>query len=284
MKTANIIVLAGQSNAVGVGHAKYLPEHFGEEKTAEYRRGYEKVKINFYSHNFKSNGFVPVKLGQAEKGRDTFGPEVGIAEYFAENHPGEELFIVKCAFGGMSLFQDFLSPSGGENYDPGAYADQYENILRAFSEGKPIRAGWCYNELVKIVRESISILTAEGYEPKIKGFCWMQGESDGDAMWCTEPYGQRYHALLSDFKAEFGPWIENTVFADGGISPKWGCWQQMNAIKEEYARTHENCVYIDTNAQGIVTSKEPHGNVDVYHYDSDCVIKLGRLFAEAVGL
>ena len=27
MKKANVIILSGQSNAVGVGHAEYLPDH-----------------------------------------------------------------------------------------------------------------------------------------------------------------------------------------------------------------------------------------------------------------
>ena len=284
MKKANIVVLAGQSNAVGVGHSKYLAEHFGEDKYHEYKDGYSAVKISFYSHNYKSGGFVPVTLGLAEKGRDTFGPEVGIAEYFTEKHPGEELFIVKCAFGGMSMFQDFLSPSGGETYDPEAYADQYEDIVKEFFAGKPIRAGWCYNELVRIMHESIDHLSSEGYEPKIKGFCWMQGESDAGAEWCLTPYIKHYDAMISDFNAEFASWLEDCIYVDAGISESWLFYKEMNRMKEDYAAASPNRRYIDTIAQGIITAKEPHGNVDIYHYDSDCVIKLGRLFAENAGL
>ena len=35
-KTAPVIILAGQSNAVGVGHIEYLPRHYSPEKIAEY--------------------------------------------------------------------------------------------------------------------------------------------------------------------------------------------------------------------------------------------------------
>ena len=36
MKKAKIIVLSGQSNAVGVGHTKYLNKSFTDEKIKEY--------------------------------------------------------------------------------------------------------------------------------------------------------------------------------------------------------------------------------------------------------
>ena len=47
MKKANVIILAGQSNAVGVGHVSYLPRHFSTEKVREYENGYERVLINY---------------------------------------------------------------------------------------------------------------------------------------------------------------------------------------------------------------------------------------------
>ena len=54
----------------------------------------------------------------------------------------------------------------------------------------------------------------------------------------------------------------------------------LNETKRKYAQEHENCVYIDTIAAGLTTEHEPHGEPDMYHYDSDCVIKLGYLFAD----
>lgn len=40
MNTAKIIVLAGQSNEVGVAHTKYLPRHFSSEKVEKCKAGY----------------------------------------------------------------------------------------------------------------------------------------------------------------------------------------------------------------------------------------------------
>jgi hypothetical protein len=76
--------------------------------------------------------------------------------------------------------------------------------------------------------------------------------------------------------------MEGCVFADGGISEIWPLWREMNAAKAAYAAAHDGCVYVDTVANGLVTQNEPVGAPDIYHYDSDCVIKLGWLFGEAL--
>ena len=47
MKKAKIIVLSGQSNAVGVGHTKYLKKSFSDEKIKEYYDGYEKLFFKY---------------------------------------------------------------------------------------------------------------------------------------------------------------------------------------------------------------------------------------------
>ena len=115
MKRADIIVLAGQSNAVGYSKVNCLPKHFSAERIQKWRDGYENVKINYFSHYKRSNGFVPTTLGCTMLEDETLGPEVGMAEALDEKYPGREFFIVKFAFGGMNLDHDFLSPSGEEN-------------------------------------------------------------------------------------------------------------------------------------------------------------------------
>lgn len=63
MKKATVIVLAGQSNAVGVGHVSCLPRHFSEEKIREYEVGYRRVQINYYSHDKKKQRLCPRQPG-----------------------------------------------------------------------------------------------------------------------------------------------------------------------------------------------------------------------------
>lgn len=278
MSTAKIIILAGQSNAVGVAHTKYLSRHFSEEKVEKFKEGFDGILMNYYSHDMKSEGFVKTTINCSEKGKDTFGPEVGIADYLSEKHPDEKIFIVKCAVGGTNIFHDWLSPSnkGEYNKESFGFGDTESEIYR--------KGGWHFNELVKILNESISILETQGYEPEICAFCWMQGESDAFETDTVEKYGERYENLLKDLNERFPKYMENCVYIDAGISEIWPYYREINQWKEKHAKNTPNSFYIDTIAEGLVTSKEPEPEVDIAHYDSDCTIKLGYLFAEKIKL
>ena len=281
MKKASVMILAGQSNAVGVGHVEYLPKHFTPEKISEFRAGYPRVPINYFSHDKCSGGFVPTGLNCAELTKDTLGPEVGMAEYLHSRYPEEEFFIIKCAVGGVSLWRDFLSPSCGDGYDPTAYATSPEEAVHAVNNGLPLPAGWCYNELVKITRESLEILRTRGYEPEIKGFCWMQGEADSFEPALVAEYGRRFTAMISDFTAAVAPCADGMTVVDAGISTVWPLYTEINEVKAGYASTHGG-VYLDTIGHGLTTAHEPEGAVDIYHYDSGSTVELGRMFARAV--
>ncbi len=272
MKKAKIIVLAGQSNAVGVGHVEYLPIHFDADTVAKFKSGYENVLINYFSHDKKSDGFVPTAVGCTEASKNTLGPEIGIAQTLTDKYPDEEFFIVKCAFGGTNLNHDWLPPSCGGDYDENARAEGENNR----------KAGWCCNELVAIINESIAELKIRQYLPEIIAFCWMQGESDADTLEHVAGYSARYEALLSDFTEKFGSYCKNCVFIDGGISEIWPLYREVNEVKKAIAEKADNRFYIDTINAGLVTNKEPEPEIDFAHYDSDCTVKLGNLFAERI--
>lgn len=266
MKEAKIIILAGQSNAVGVGHVKYLPNHFSETEIEKFYDGYPNILINYNSHDKQSNGFVKTTVNCIEVSKDTLGPEVGIADSLYKRYPGQEIFIVKCAFGGTTLYHDWLSPS--------CRTEKVKSSERG--------EGWCYDALIKILNESIAYLKEKGYSPEIKAFCWMQGESDSETLEQVAAYEDLYDRLLCEFKNAFGKYLKNCVYIDGGISEIWNCYKEMNSVKSEYAKKSEDRVFIDTIAHGLTTKNEPIEEPDIYHYDVDCTVKLGQLFAEHI--
>ena len=276
MKKAKVIILAGQSNAVGVGHVEYLERHFSTEKVKEFKNGYDGILINYYSHDMKSNGFVKTTVNCAEKTKDTFGPEVGIADLLSKKYPDEKIFIVKSAVGGTNLFHDWLSPSceGDYNKDSFGFGNEEDELYH--------KCGWCFNELVKVLDESISAIKNQGYEPEISAFCWMQGESDAFEPKIVENYGVRYENLIKDLNTIFGNYMKNCIYIDAGISEIWPLYREINAWKEKHAKETPNSFYIDTIGEGLTTSKEPEPEADIAHYDSDCTIKLGYLFAELI--
>lgn len=281
MRKAFILILAGQSNAVGVGHVAYLPRHFSPEKITEFEVGYPLVRINYFSHDKQSGGFVPTGLNCAELTKNTFGPEVGMAEYLHERYPEEEFFIIKCAVGGTCLWRDWISPSCGDGYDPTSFADQAESATYNIDHGLPMRPAWCYNELVKITSESLSTLKEWGYEPTVKGFCWMQGEADACDPAFVAEYERRFAAMIGDFTKTFAPYTRDMKVVDAAISEIWPQYREINAIKEHYAAANGG-IYLDTISHGLTTAHEPEGAVDIYHYDSGSVVALGRLFAASI--
>ena len=98
-KTANIILLNGQSNASGCAILDYLYKNSTNQEIEKYKNGYSNVFINYFNENgnTSSNGeFVKVKGGQGAN-LNMFGPELGIADYLAKNYPNEIFFIIKYA-------------------------------------------------------------------------------------------------------------------------------------------------------------------------------------------
>lgn len=276
MKQAKIIILAGQSNAVGVGFVKYLPKYFDAATVARLTGGFDNVKISYASHDIQSEGFVKTTVNCTEETKDTFGPELGMADYLSEVCPDETFFIVKCAFGGSNMFNGWRSPSSGVPYREELVAEPQKALVDPGYQFP----GWCYNALIKRLRLSLSELTSAGFEPKIVGFCWMQGEADS-APPHAEPYIDRYDCMLRDLKETFAPYFDECVFVDAGISEIWVDYEQMNNRKCAYAEANGH-KFVDTIAAGLTTRFEPEEAPDIYHYDAGSVMKLGRMFAEGV--
>ena len=266
----DVVLISGQSNAVGCSQHIYLADTMGEEKYEEYSKGYEGIQIAFdswtkdgfdtgiytyYSQNVsRKNNFVPVKLGQGN-GPHTFGPEVGIAEAMHEKY-ANKLFLIKYACGGSCLKDDWL----GKN--------------------SPM-----YPRFIEYVKLQMNHLVEKGYIPTIKAFCWMQGEGDSYGPDYYGVYQANLRQFVSDVRSDLKELAGNKdmPFIDAGISNAsvWPHPEKVNEAKVAFAAESENNYFIDTIAAGMHTNQEPTGSIDLCHYDSDSQILLGHLFAEA---
>ena len=116
-KPVDVIIISGQSNAVGCTHSSCITRSMGSTKNTTYMKGYPSIQIaydcwtkdegpRFYSQNkSKDNNFVKVMLGQGNS-EATFGPEIGIAEAMHEKY-GDKLFLIKYACGASNLKDDW---------------------------------------------------------------------------------------------------------------------------------------------------------------------------------
>ena len=264
-KPVDVVVISGQSNAVGCTHAKCITRSMGAEAYSTYMTGYNDIKIaydcwtkdegpRFYSQNkSKDETFVKVMLGQGN-GLGTFGPEIGIAEALHEKY-ADRLFLIKYACGASNLKDDWAQ------------------------KNSPM-----YPRLIEYVKKQMQNLVSMGYVPTIKAFCWMQGEGDS---W--DGYYQEYKDNLSGFAANIREDLKelsgnkDVPFIDAGISNSkdWQYYRQVNNAKQEFAKESENNIYIDTIAAGMHTNVEPFDTPDTCHYDTESEVLLGHLFADA---
>lgn len=259
-KEATVILLGGQSNASGCSLDEYLKKNVSAEKYAEYQNGYDNVYINFLSGMNMSQEFVKCATLQGEL-EGAFGPELGLAEKLHEMYPDRTFFIIKCAWGGTNLFEQWLSPSG---------------------KGK---TGDLYKQFTTYVETSVKYLISKNYNIKIEGMCWMQGESDCFSVEASEGYGDHLESFIKDIRKKFSRYAadDGIAFVDAYIADNPVFWVYCDAVnrgKAEVAALSPMNALVDTISAGLDCTKEPEGNPDIPHYDSLSEIKLGHLFAE----
>ena len=260
-KKATVILLGGQSNASGCSSDYYLQKNVSEEKYSEYKNGYDNVYINYYcTGTNESRGFVKCAAKQGEIG-GYFGPELGLAEKLHEMYPSEHFFIIKYAWGGSNLYDQWISPSG----------------KRA--------TGNLYKNFVYFVEQSMEYLAQKNYDVKISGMCWMQGESDALSVKNATDYKTNLVKFIKDLRKRFDLYaIDGEIaFVDALIAENPALWTYcdlLNDSKRAVAETSPMNALIDTNAAGLVCFEEPEEAPDTPHYDSLSQIKLGHLFAE----
>ncbi len=260
-KEARVILLGGQSNASGCSMDRYLKEKVSADKYSEYHNGYDNVYINYFATDTnESCGFVKCATLQGEAG-GFFGPELGLAEKLHETYPDDTFFIIKYAWGGSNLYDQWRSPS---------------------CRGK---TGSLYRCFVSFVETSMKHLVSKNYDVKIEGMCWMQGESDSFSVETATGYENNLSNFISDLRNEFSKYApsDGIAFVDAYIADNpmyWVYCDIVNYSKKLVADTSELNVVIDTVSCGLSCSQEPEDTPDLAHYDSLSEIKLGHLFAD----
>ncbi len=258
-----VIVLLGQSNAEGTSHVQYLSRTMGEEKAAMYAEGFDEVLIayqNSITANTSNGEFVPVKTGQGHN-NTYFGPEVGIAEKISEIDPEKRVVIVKYAYGGTTLNNEWRSPSSGN-------------------------AGRLYTGAVEFILNRMEALEAQDLYPIIKAVCWMQGESDASGL-SYNNYEKLEENFVKDLRSDlayYKPIDSEIGFVDAAISEcvAWTQYKVINKAKLTLSTKDDYHDYIDTIGAGLKFNGEPAGAPDIYHYDSKSMIQLGYLFGQVL--
>jgi len=154
---------------------------------------------------------IPSKPGDASFGSlsvgfgcggnpNLIGPELGFGVGMHEALGGQQILIVKTAWGGKSLAGDFRPPSSVKNPGP-------------FCQGScPNAVGHYYQTMIADMRAMLSggaigamFPQFSSLTPKLTGFGWFHGWNDGCDLNDTAAYEDNFVNLVKDLRAEFNP-------------------------------------------------------------------------------
>lgn len=263
-ETRDLILVAGQSNAVGYdAKPSELPADDTDKQVMFWWRCGDPPPDD---HDSTSGGkwthLQPQPLGdplQPRKGRQYgnfaqpdggFGPEIGLARELRAKE-GRPLAIVKVAFSGTSMAQDW------NHADPGD-------------------GGSCYRVLVAETKAAIAAAKARDVTLRLRALVWVQGESDSnakDAPNYERALGNMIAALRKDFRAP-------QIIALLGVNTRFGNDKNPFVLKvieaqQALAVKDKHCAYVDTaGAETLLPSRT--------HFTSDGTLEVGRRFAAAL--
>lgn len=313
-KTANVIILCGQSNAYG---ASPLTQ---EVRNVVADTDFSNVKIKYtnvnsangstnwsvYYSNSEFETFRPGIGGQADL---WFGPELGLAQYLATNEAtkDEEWYIIKCTAAGTYLGGNWIYDPTDEYLD----ASNSQNILNdigvCLADGTVGLVNVALNEIENIHNPD---------KINIRSFMWMQGESDSMVKEWADQYGGLQNVLVNKMRTAFGPRDNDGKigFVDGAIAAyksdinSWTYSDTVNTHKSNNASLWyvpvattgnvinktvaglytnpstssnklPNSIWIDTSTcKSKLENGNENGESDGAHYCGESMLKIGQWF------
>ena len=261
-KHADLLIVAGQSNAVGF-----------DAKPGEMPADEADQQIMFWwkcgdpppdEHDSTSGGkwthLQAQPLGNPKKPRQGrqygnfaqpeggFGPEIGLARtlYAQEKKP---LAVVKAAFSGTGLRRDWDHTDKGEG-------------------------GACYRALIAEVRAAVAAAKKNGITLHPRGFVWVQGESDANAADSVR-YAENMTAMIAALRRDLNaPGLPAMIAVNTKFGGGRNRFMPVVIDQQKKAATFDpRCEYVDTSGASVANN---------VHYDAKGTLEVGRLFAETL--
>lgn len=323
MKTIDVYVLAGQSNAAGCSTLSkkvltkngytYTEEEYTYEKLLtdadeRNKNGYENVFYYgaagvYVSNDIPNPDVVPVKFGQGNSAGQ-IGPELGMANVLSKtataDHPA---VILKYAAGGTTIGDNKGNYGIGLTKEFGNWASPTVRARWDVEGQKPYSGdGVMYDRLMQFFDNGMAKLKEMGYNPVLKGYAWMQGESDADVDDLTKEYEQNLTDVVNDIRKEISQKMEveadaNRPFVIGKICPTYNLGlvssvgmttQNVNKVRkmqDSVANKLSFCYTVETDDLLLVDTKaRPTMTVgtDGCHFNANDMYELGKRFANAL--
>lgn len=261
----DVYFLAGQSNAAGRGDASELPDidaGFYDGLQTDVQFFWRSTLITDIG-NLTQNQFVPLQVDAGE-GRNNpgsheveFGPEISLGRTLADAFPQRNIAIVKYAHGGSNLHSNWDS------------------------------SGARYTTFLDVVSDALDEITASGATYSLKGFAWIQGESDTSTT-NSANYATNLTDLISRIRADvFGGEQAQVVVSRLSVNQYDSLGAGVNAVRAAQVSVAENdeaVEWVDTDGVEFSTY-----NISTpIHFDAEGVIEVGKsigsVFVDVDGL
>lgn len=272
----DIFLLAGQSNAVGLGKNGELHGHYAEfpENMLVYpRRGVSQF-TDFAS--FKDNG-GPTSINANEQ----FGPEVSFGNELAHklyNQSMQESFgLVKDGSMGTSLYEHW-NPDGwlqlAEASDP-RWSGEVPMLAQLnqrinFSVGD---YGGQFIQLVRDARSAVRSQVCEEHQCHVRAMIWIQGEADAENMQQAPKYGERLEKMVHTMRTALG--LPELLVLIAQISSKFPGPGVATVTKAQQAFVKSQ----GPKLARLVSAEDIDLYADNIHYSTEGQLELGRRLA-----
>lgn len=260
-----VFVLAGQSNMQGHGFIKADPnrnsgrgclEHLATQPAT--RRKYRHLlakggrwseRNDVWIHYFDRRGMLRPGYGVGE---DCIGPELGFG-IVVGNAVKEPVLLVKLAWGGKSLAQDFRPPSSGGTTGP-----FYLEVVKGAKEAMA-NASTLFPEL-------------QGKRFQLAGFGWHQGWNDRVNPAFVKEYEANMINFIKDIRRDLEAPLLPFVIAETGMGGMEETNERALALMEAQASAarHKefqgNVAFVVT--RGFWRPKDDSPSEQIYHWNS----------------
>ncbi len=277
-KTVKVFVLAGQSNMEGHGFVKAEARRNEGKGSLEYltkdpasankykhlldKDGKWAIRDDVWIHYLNRKGKLAVGYGVKE---DRIGPELGFGHVVGEAYE-EPVLLIKLAWGGKSLGQDFRPPSSG-----GTVGEYYKKVVEQTKE------------ILGNLKKEFPEFGDRGYE--LVGFGWHQGWNDRVNQAFTDEYEKNMVNFIRDIRKDLGVKNLPFVIAETGMGgkeekhPRALALMKAQAAVADHKEFKGNVAFVGTREFWREKEVSPSGQG--YHWNTNA--ETYYLIGEAMG-
>lgn len=272
-ETRDLIIVAGQSNAVGYdAYASELPPDDTDKQAMFWWRVGDPPPDEFDVTSGRQwttlqpqprgtpldvktlpeddpRKKLQRQYGNFKKPEGGFGPEIGLARELRAKG-GKPLAIVKVAFSGTGIVTDWHPDDGGP-------------------------AGSCYRSLIEETKAALTAAKAQGVTLRPRALIWVQGENDANAG-AAAAYEKNLLHFLARLRADLAaPEMPALI----GVNTRFGDGKNPNmptvvAAQKAAAEKDKRSVYVDTEGAETLPPNT--------HFTAAGTLEIGKRFATAL--